>query len=66
MSLSYWFFAQIFKTAKELDLGCGAGGGKNIKDIFKVGADSIAKENVLFIIGLTKTFTNLSDNETFL
>lgn len=28
---------QIFKTAKELDLGCGAGGGKDSQDTFKVG-----------------------------
>ena len=27
---------QIFKTAEELDLGCGVGGGKDSKDIFKV------------------------------
>ena len=30
-------FLQIFKSAEELDLGCGVGGGKDIKDIFKVG-----------------------------
>jgi len=28
---------QIFKTTEALDLGCGVGGGKNSKDIFKVG-----------------------------
>ena len=27
---------QIFKSAEELDLGCGVGGGKDNKDIFKV------------------------------
>ena len=29
-------FLQIFKSAEELDLGCGVGGGKDNKDIFKV------------------------------
>ena len=29
--------AQIFKAAETLDLGCSVGGGKNSKDIFKVG-----------------------------
>ena len=37
-------FLQIFKTAENLDLGCGAGGGKDNKDIFKVGI-CIAKGN---------------------
>ena len=29
--------SQIFKAAEELDLGCGVGGGKDSRDIFKVG-----------------------------
>lgn len=29
-------FAQIFKTAEALDLGCGVGGGNNNNDVFKV------------------------------
>jgi len=33
---------QIFKTAEELDLGCGVGGGKDSKDIFKVGISNVA------------------------
>ena len=28
---------KIFKVAEDLDLGCGVGGGKDSKDIFKVG-----------------------------
>ena len=37
---------QIFKTAKELDLGCGAGGGKDSQDILKVGSCT-GKWNIL-------------------
>ena len=29
--------SQIFKAAEELDMGCGVGGGKDSRDIFKVG-----------------------------
>ena len=29
--------SQIFKTTEELDLGCGVGGGKDSRDVFKVG-----------------------------
>ena len=36
------FPPQIFKTAEELDLGCGVGGGKDSKDIFKVGISNAA------------------------
>lgn len=33
----YVIFLKIFKAAEDLDLGCGVGGGKDSKDIFKVG-----------------------------
>ena len=36
ISKFFSFFPQIFKTAEELDLGCGVGGGKDTKDVFKV------------------------------
>lgn len=42
---------QIFKTAKELDLGCGAGGGKDSQDTFKVGITSM-KRNIRKVEGV--------------
>ena len=35
-----WFSNQVLKATKELDLGCGVGGGKNNRDIFKVGTQN--------------------------
>ena len=44
------FSFQIFKTIEGLDLGCGVGGGRNNKDIFKVSSNT----------GLTKSEPKVS------
>lgn len=44
-TLNLMLFPQIFKTAEELDLGCGVGGGRDSKDIFKVGFQACYKDN---------------------
>ena len=45
---------KIFKVAEDLDLGCGVGGGKDSKDIFKVGTATRS----LSISGLGQVFEN--------
>lgn len=49
--MNLWcFLSQIFKTIEGLDLGCGVGGGRNNKDIFKVSSNT----------GLTKSEQKIS------